>query len=324
MKSHFLAFLLLASSFCFGQTITAAEYFFNTDPGIGNGTSLTVNANTGTLAQTFNISTTGLDEGFHSLYIRTKNSNDVWSLYERQTIYIKNIQTTNITAAEYFFNLDPGVGNGTSLSVDTNSGALNQTYSIPTTSLSEGFHSLYIRTQNSNGVWSLYERQTIYIKDFNFIPDNVIAAEYFIDLDPGIGNGTSVNFGNSNATQILNIDSTGFSQGDHIFYIRVQDTNGDWSLYDSIDFTVSGVLSTESHLLKQIKVHPNPFNDYLLLQIPNHVEILETKIFNAIGQQVFESNANISSIETKPLNSGIYILSLKTSKGNVSYKIVKN
>ncbi len=306
------------------SNISNVEYFFNTDPGVGNGIDLTVNSNTGELTQTFIIPTGGLSEGFNSLYIRTYNSASNWGLYDRQLFYLKSFDMFTITAAEYFFNTDPGVGNGTALTVDTNTGQLTQTFSIPTTSLGEGFHSFYLRTQDNADNWSLYDRQIIYIKDFDLSPDEVNAAEYFIDNDPGVGNGTSIIFGNpSLSTQTLNIDSTGLSDGDHIFYVRVQDTNGDWSIYDSASFVIDSSLGLENSLFKLIKLYPNPFASELSIDIPYNSKIIKTEIYNNIGQTVYQSKENFKTIELSHLKSGIYILNLKTDIGSASFKIIK-
>ena len=71
--------------------------------------------------------------------------------------------------AEYFIDTDPGFGNGTAITVDSNTGLLNQTISIPTSPL-EGFHNLYIRTLNSENNWSFYDRQSFYLKSFKINP----------------------------------------------------------------------------------------------------------------------------------------------------------
>lgn len=306
------------------SNISSAEYFFNSDPGMGNGNALTVNSNTGVLTQVFSIPTGGLPEGFNSFYIRAFNSENNWSLYDRQMFYLKSFQTFNITAAEYFFNSDPGVGNGTALSVNTNTGELSQIFSIPTTGLSEGFHSFYLRTKDNTDGWSLYDRQIIYIKDFDITPDEVSNAEYFIDTDPGVGNGTSIVFGDGSlSTQILNIDSTGLSDGDHIFYVRVQDVNGDWSIYDSASFTIDSALGVLSPLFELVKLYPNPVLDKLSIGLPKNAKIIRTEIYNNIGQTVFTSLKNENTVELSTLSSGIYILNLKTSIGSASFRIVK-
>ena len=305
--------------------IVAAEYFFNSDDGIEiNTVPLSVNANSGQLTQTYSIPTSGLPQGFNSLYIRTKDSGGKWSLYDRQSFYLNTFTSTYITAAEYFFDIDLGVGNATPLSVDTNTGQLTQIFSIPTTSLSEGFHSFYLRTKDNADTWSLYDRQIIYIKDFDFTPDEVNAAEYFIDEDTGVGTGTAIVFGDaSQSSQILNIDSAGLAEGDHIFYVRVQDTNGDWSIYDKATFTIDSNLDVKDSLFKSTKIYPSPFEDQLSIILPENIKIFKTELFNAIGQKVYSDSVNRTQLELSHLESGLYILNLKTDFGNASFKIIK-
>ena len=304
--------------------ITAAEYFYEIDPGVGNGTPLTVNSDAEILSQTFSIPTGDLSNGFHSLYIRTRNNDNAWSLYDRETFYIANFELFTITAAEYFFDEDEGVGNGTALTVDGNSGQLTQVFSIPTNTLSNGFHSFYLRTQDNAGHWSLYDRRTIYIKDFDFTPDDITNAEYFIDEDPGIGSGTPVTFNDASETsQILNIDTADIEVGDHLFYIRVQDSNGDWSIYDVAEFTVEISLSLNNTLFKTTTIYPNPFENEIAIKINDNVILSEVKIYNNIGQEVYSSSKNKKTLNLSALKSGLYLLNLKTNTGKASFKIIK-
>ncbi|MEW4923344.1 T9SS type A sorting domain-containing protein [Algibacter sp. 2305UL17-15] len=324
MKKILLLLFTLFSLTNHSQSITSAEYFFDTDNGVTSGTPLTVDSNTGQLIQTFTIPTTGLTDGFHSLYVRTYNSAKNWSLYDRQTFYLKSFDTFTISDAEYFFDEDEGIGTGTPLAITAGSGQVTQTFPVSTAGLSEGFHSFYLRTKDNAGHWSLYDRQIIYIKDFDFSPDDVSAAEYFIDTDPGTGNGMSITFDNaSETTQVLNIDSTGIPEGDHIFYVRVQDSNGDWSIYDSAVFTIDSNLSTEDSLFELVNLYPSPFSNQLTINTPNNIEITKTEIYNALGQTVYSSTESIKTLELSTLKSGMYILNLKTTSGKASFKIIK-
>ena len=304
--------------------VTAAEYFFETDPGIGNGIPLAIDAGTGVLTQTFTIPTTELSNGFHSLYIRTKSNDNDWGLYDRETFYITNFNSHTITAAEYFFDEDEGVGNGTALAVDANSGQLNQVFSIPTAGLADGFHSFYIRTQDNAGHWSLYDRQIIYIKDFDFTPDEITKAEYFIDEDPGIGSGTEVSFTDGSlSSQMINVNTTGLEVGEHRFYVRVQDSSGDWSIYDTAEFTIETGLSVDEALFKTTKIYPNPFENELTIKVNANSNLSEVKIYNNIGQVVYSSSENMKNLELSHLTSGLYILNLKTTLGQASFRIIK-
>ncbi|MEO0572731.1 MAG: T9SS type A sorting domain-containing protein [Bacteroidota bacterium] len=244
MKKVLMICLLLFGGWATAQSIGAAEYFIDgPDPGIGNATPLTVNTNSGELTQEFSIPTTGLGEGFHSLYVRTQVSGGSWGLYDRSLFFIASIAdaSQNIAVAEYFFDQDPGIGNGTILALEANTGELTQTFVIPTTGLEEGFHSFYLRTQNSDGSWSLYDRSLFFIANFANENEPITAAEYFFDgPDPGVGNGIALaldeNMGD--LTQSLAIPTTGLAAGSHTVYIRVRNESGMWSLYDSASFTI--------------------------------------------------------------------------------------
>src|SRR5205085_7101203 len=102
----------------YGQGFNKAEYFFDTDPGVGLGTALTTPVGTvDTINFTSNISTTGLPAGFHFLALRLKHNNGNWGLFEKRGFYISaaTVDAANISAAEYFFDSDPGVGLGTAI-----------------------------------------------------------------------------------------------------------------------------------------------------------------------------------------------------------------
>jgi hypothetical protein len=132
------------------QNITNSEYFFDSDPGPGNGTAITVSSPGDIVTINTTISTAALGNGFHFFAIRVKDANGTWSLYEKRGFYISasSSDAANITAAEYFFDADPGVGNGTALSIGASGGVVNFTANIPA-SLSAGFHFLAIRVKDA-------------------------------------------------------------------------------------------------------------------------------------------------------------------------------
>lgn len=168
----------IAPVFDVGQGIATAEYFFDIDPGLGNGTSLSLNTITGQLTQSIILPTTNLAEGIHSLYIRAQNAAGDWSLYDRTIFYIKAVSADDapLASAEYFFNdEDPGIGNATSIALDENTGQLTQSLALATEGLTEGQHTVYIRVQAQNGIWSLYDKATFTIDPAAI--DNAVALE---------------------------------------------------------------------------------------------------------------------------------------------------
>ena len=141
------------------KSIAAAEYYIDTDPGAGNGTS--VNASSGQfgvsseVAVTFGIATADLSVGTHTLFVRMKNSEGNWGVKRQYKFEVS--ASSIISKAEFFVDEDPGIGAGTPLSaVD---GTFDQAHEsleklFDTTGLNTGGHTLYIRAMDSYERWS--------------------------------------------------------------------------------------------------------------------------------------------------------------------------
>lgn len=321
MRYILLIYLSLVGFLGNAQSITAAEYFFDdNDLGFGNNTMLSVDSNTGTLVQSYLIPTTGLSDGFHSLYIRTYNPSDSgkWSHYDKSIFYVGTIQINqDIVAARYFFDGNAPVG----LTIDAAAPSISQSYSITTDGLSEGFHSLYIETQTADGTWSLYDRQVIYVKDFNEIPSEVVSAEYFVDEDMGFGNNTPL--GVTTPTQVISFDTTGLSEGDHLFCVRVLNDDGTWSLNDCEIFTIDPSLDIDDSLYRSVKVNPNPFSSTINLDVSRAIVFQKISVIDIAGREVYSSTENLRYVNLEHLESGTYILSLSTETEKGTYKIIK-
>ena len=241
-----ITYLLCVSAlFAIGQTqITEAEYFYDIDPGVGNGVAISITSGTQQIINQ-DFSTTRLSEGCHSLFIRFKNNENEWSLSEGRRFYIRAEQVINyspeIVAMEYFFDTDPGIDNAIPLSITSGTNlVLNE--DISTSGLSVGFHSLFIRFQYANGQWSLSEGRRFYIRAEQVINESpeIVAMEYFIDADPGFGNGIPVTITSGDIVSLnLDIDQTGVPIGNYTLSFRVQDANGIWSIAKGNAFSIA-------------------------------------------------------------------------------------
>ena len=97
----------------------------------------------------------------------------------------------NVTAMEYYIDTDPGVGVATSVTITGGTGFV-ESFTIPNSSLTEGFHVIGIRVQDENSVWSLHEIKTVYVSSSDPVTtSNVTDGEYFVDTDLGYGSGTA-------------------------------------------------------------------------------------------------------------------------------------
>jgi subtilase family serine protease len=146
------------------EAIIAYQYFFDTDPGVGvagNGAVIPV-APVNNFSSVVNISLpTNLNAGIHSLFIRGQDVSGQWSLAERRVFYISKDQiTTEVTAMEYFFDTDPGVGNANQYPI-TPGASINITSNIGVPCLINGTHFLYVRGKDLQGRWSIIERDTL-------------------------------------------------------------------------------------------------------------------------------------------------------------------
>jgi hypothetical protein len=197
---------------------------------------LSINTLTDTASFTGSVSTSGLLPGQHTIYVRSRDLNNHWSVTEQQNFYLYTSGGNIITDAEYFFDTDPGIGNGMPLSLATNKDTASFTGNISTIGLLAGFHTVSIRTHDANGLWGNYESKSFTI---NKTPT---VAEYFFDTDPGVGNGyalslTSTITGEAEYTGSIPIPTT-IGTGIHKFYIRSLDNSGQWGLIDSSSFNI--------------------------------------------------------------------------------------
>jgi len=226
------------------QEIVACEYFIDTDPGVGNGVNVPVTASP-TLASVFASVATSQSAGVHQLGVRFKASGGFWSNSRMRSFIVRSVNDTpvadQIVAAEYFFDADPGVGNGNAISVETPglSVALSSNMAI---NLTPGVHQLYVRVKSDIGYWSNVRGRTVIVSEGALLPTihYIDAAEYYIDTDPGQGNGTSIAVPTASTVEIDElIDASAVTVGVHQLYVRVRSDQNVWSNFAVHEFTVT-------------------------------------------------------------------------------------
>ena len=234
--------------------ITKAEYFVDTDPGVGNGISIPSFTSGASVSSAFNIPLNTLSQGFHRLCVRVRDANGVWSEHLSSLFYILPqapiLVNSNITKAEYFIDTDPGISNGTVIPPFTSGNSVSSAFLIPVSTLTQGFHRLNVRLRNGDGLWSHQLSSLFYV-----LPNlpttqqqQIVAAEWFVNTDPGVGFGTpitSITAGN-NVTILADISvaSLNLTNPNNILGIRVKDQSGKWSLHLAAPFQICQPLST--------------------------------------------------------------------------------
>ena len=151
-------FGLAVANAAHAATITAMEYYIDTDPGRGSGTSIpSIDGSYNSTVETGQVAvaTSSLKVGPHMVYVRAKSSTGVWGTFPPMLLYVYDRPT--VAAAEYYIDTDPGIGNATSLqAVDGVMGSVQELITattVPIGGLAMGTHTLYIRARNSRGLW---------------------------------------------------------------------------------------------------------------------------------------------------------------------------
>ena len=146
-----------------------------------------------------------------------------------------------ITDIEYFIDDDPGVGLATQWPSITPNSILDLIRDLPEAlGLPDGLHTLYIRAKDSNGIWGFTEARPFIVKTNNSIvippAAEIEKIEYFIDNDPGQGNGINIPVTQGAVvdinTAISSISPVTLTEGFHTVGIRARNTDLVWGFYE--------------------------------------------------------------------------------------------
>jgi hypothetical protein len=290
--------------------IVQAEYFFDTDPGTGNGEPIVITAGQqiSDITATLTINGAALIPGLHRLYIRTKDAAGVWSLTSSVLFtnalvvpYPATPAIPNFVKAEYFVDADPGAGNGIAIALPESDNVSGLNISVPLTGFSAGIHMLYIRVMDASGKWSL-SNFSLFNNSINTpYPTAPVAApaiseaEYFLDTDPGFGAGVPISLpaGTDLANFSFDIPLNAVTQGRHTIYIRSR--QNPWSLSAYAEFIFGSPLP-----LTWLYVKAEEKNDDVYLQWATAMEentssfIIEYSVngisYKAVGEVAAEND----------------------------------
>ncbi|MFT3682914.1 MAG: CARDB domain-containing protein [Ferruginibacter sp.] len=228
--------------------IVKAEYFIDTDPGFGAAANIPVTASPDIADRSYTIPLNTVGDGFHNLYVRSRDANGKWSVTNKLPFFKINTAIAGkpaIARAEYFIDIDPGFGAASNIPVDAAADITDRSVVINLNDLADGFHNLYLRSLDETGKWSVTNKLPFFkINTGNAVLPNIVKAEYFIDTDPGFGLAKSIPLSaSSNISNLtFSADLTGIAAGFHRFYLRSLDANGKWSITNTDTFSISATV----------------------------------------------------------------------------------
>jgi hypothetical protein len=228
-----------------GTTFSAAEVFFDTDPGLGAATAIPITA-AGVMNQSaFPIP--ALTRGFHRLNLRCY-SGGTWSAASSKVL---RLGSALIDGAEAYFDTDPGEGHGIPIDVGTGLDVTALDSSVSVLAAGTGFHNVYMRFRGG-GVWSFPKNQTLRIGPWvDGGADRISGAEFFVDSDPGPGNGCALYasdgaFDSGSEAAQRYIMGSALGQGSHVIGLRIRDGGGRWqnTIRDTVQVLQAHVVTT--------------------------------------------------------------------------------
>jgi len=299
--------------------IEEAEFYIDQDPGFGNATAIDLTSGE-TINESFTTSFADLEAGKYFAYVRVKGENENWSIPIKMPFQVQRGSLPDIALAEWFIGNDPGFGSANTIDLEAGQ-TVQDAVSAETTQVEAGRNFAYLRFRNEDGDWSLPLKQPFNINDK--LPLDVVAAEYFIDEDPGIGAGIPIevdadHFVDESYLAEVAVD---LEIGDHFLYTRVQNEEGDWSINVVRTFSVGTVSTEDEALLNSTSVYPIPARDFLFVQ-NERFSILEVRLFDTNGRIVKVQSWQGRRLDLSDLSAGIYLLRITTEAGGLTRRIV--
>ncbi len=312
--------------------VVQAEYFWDSDPGSGSATAMTASDGAfGSSIESIMAQTSTLPAvGVHTFNVRVKDEDGAWGAVFSAVVDIYPAsapsQSINVQAAEYFWDTDPGAGNGTAMvAFDGNFSDAIEVIALSTSTLpSVGAHKLGIRVQDVQGDWGPVFNVVMEIwSDVTAFPDiSVQQAEYFFDNDPGQGAATAMLAVDGAFNSVIESIKGGtippVEEGVHVLRMRAQDAQGDWgpvfSVVVNMDTTI--VDNVEVPTITQataFSVFPNPASSgrSITVDLGDQEQDIVLTLVNSEGRLVHEKRIAAGTRIDVPLTglaAGIYAL----------------
>ncbi|MFT4611586.1 MAG: polyhydroxybutyrate depolymerase [Glaciecola sp.] len=180
---------------------------------------------------------------------------------------------------------------------------------------------------NNNDGWGAY-------------PSIPFTINYFVEKNECTSTNTETlpNINNSDGSFINSEKHLNGTNNNEVWYYEVVGGGHDWPgawgnmdinageeawmfFQNHIDNTLS--LPNFEDLENTIRIFPNPTSNVINVETSNPLELKEIIIYNTLGVNL-NLKSNNGTIDLTILKSGVYLLSIKTSKGTITKKVVKN
>jgi len=86
-------------------------------------------------------------------------------------------------------------------------------------------------------------------------------------------------------------------------------------------------LGQDDYLVNSVRIYPNPATDFLNLGGVNNSSISDVEIYSMLGQKLnsdFITTEKGIQLDVSALNTGLYLVKIKTEKGITTRRFIKN
>ena len=198
------------------------EYFWDDDPGIGKATDYPVALSGSDVAVTLSLPTTGVSNGAHLLGLRVYNG--YWSHTHHYIVVVAN-NGALADKIEYFWDDDPGIGLGIQQELVIDGTSAVAALTVPTDTLKGGVHLLGMRV-GCGDRWSSTTTRIVSIAPNDGVVERI---EYFWNDDPGVGNATVYELGESENSGIVSLSIPTDTLGTGVHLLGMRSYCGEWS-----------------------------------------------------------------------------------------------
>lgn len=200
------------------------EYFFDTDPGPGNGV-LFAQGESALAAATEQIDLSGLPAGMHTLYFRAMDARGNWGHPQGKPLLVVEAfpqeESTDLYSAEYFLDhMDDRIASHRT----SRQAEVYYDKRLSLEGVEEGFHTLLVRVKDFRGNGSQVMAVPFFLQDERFISPPVGDFEYALDT-PGGWNALEVDDPSTEVTQQSVLEMDQVSPGMHLLFVRPVDTD---------------------------------------------------------------------------------------------------
>lgn len=335
MRSRFiLLFLpvLLCMQLAAQTGLLSTEYFWDADPGQGNGSVLVaVDGSYGQALETVLAVTAALPTpGEHTFSIRAKDEDGHWGPIFRTLIQVLpgavSFPDIQVSEGEYFWDTDPGEGNGSPLlALDGNYNDALEAIGADITQLpTAGMHTLSLRTLDLNSHWSAPFSIVVEVLpgSVSFPTIHVSAGEYWFNTDPGEGMATPMLAADGGFDQAIEAVKGGaipvpVTEGINVLWMRAKDDDGGWGppfgVVVNMDTTILGTVAVPEELAgtSPLIIAPNPTTASAGFRVEQQGDPLPIRIrvLDSQGRVVLDrdyGNRSRVDVELNGVAAGLY------------------